>query len=72
MLALFGAVLAPATPAAGVYKWTDADGRTHFGDRPPEEVVAQEIKIQTFDGPAEVSNAGGTALDRSVTLLSAT
>ncbi len=72
MLALFGAVLAPAAPAAGVYKWTDADGRTHFGDRPPEEVVAQEIKIQTFDGPAEVSNAGGTALDRSVTLLSAT
>jgi glutaredoxin len=72
MLALFGALLAPATPAAGVYKWTDADGRTQFGDRPPEDVAAQEINIKAFDGSAEASSVGDAAIDRSVTLLSAT
>lgn len=72
ILALFGAVLAPAAPAAGVYKWTDADGRMHFGDRPPEDVAIQEIKIQTFDGPAEVSGVSAAAVDRSVILFSAT
>jgi len=71
MLALFGALLAPAALAAGVYKWTDADGRAHFGDRPPEDIAVQEVKIRTFNGPAEVSSDGGAVVDRSVTLFSA-
>lgn len=28
-------LLSAASAAAEVYKWTDADGRVHFGDRPP-------------------------------------
>ncbi|HKL77885.1 MAG TPA: DUF4124 domain-containing protein, partial [Gammaproteobacteria bacterium] len=30
------AVLLPSLAGAGdVYRWTDADGEVHFGDRPP-------------------------------------
>ncbi len=41
--ALAWACLAPAS--AGVYKWTDADGRVHFGDRPPTSVEAEPIAV---------------------------
>lgn len=34
-LALCACLLAAAAPAE-VYKWTDAEGRVHFGDRPPQ------------------------------------
>lgn len=68
MLVLFGAALAPAVLAAGVYKWTDADGRTHFGDRPPEDAAVQEVKIQTFDGPAEVETVAPEFVYRSVVI----
>jgi glutaredoxin len=42
--------------AAQVYKWTGPDGRTHYGDRPPEDAKRQELRIgvQSFGGPAEV------------------
>ncbi|MDX1754578.1 MAG: DUF4124 domain-containing protein [Marinobacter sp.] len=30
---------------AGVYKWTDADGRVHFGDRPPASAEAEPIAV---------------------------
>jgi hypothetical protein len=30
---------------AGVYKWTDANGQVHFGDRPPAEKTAEEVTI---------------------------
>ena len=41
---------------AQVYKWTDKDGKVHYGDRPPPEVKTNEIKVrvQSFGGPAEV------------------
>jgi hypothetical protein len=32
---------------AGVYKWTDANGQVHFGDRPPAEKPAKEVTINT-------------------------
>ena len=44
-------------PAAGqVYKWTGPDGRTHYGDRPPEDTKKEELRIgvQSFGGPAEI------------------
>lgn len=44
--------------AAGVYKWTDADGRVHFSDNPPANSDAEELKIRTYTGPAEVSSDG--------------
>lgn len=38
---------------AGIYTWKDADGRTHFGDRPPVESQAQELelRINTYTSP---------------------
>jgi len=48
--------LAVLPAAAQVYKWTGPDGRTHYGDRPPEDAKRQELRIgvQSFGGPAEV------------------
>lgn len=44
-----------ALPAAAqVYKWTDSSGKTHYGDRPPEDAKKQELKIQSYDGPVDV------------------
>lgn len=34
-----------ASASAGVYKWTDADGRVHFGDRPPSSAAAEPIAV---------------------------
>lgn len=39
---------------AGLYKWTDAAGRTNFSDRPPADEKAEEVKIRSFVGPATV------------------
>lgn len=38
-------LLLPLSTTAGVYKWTDANGQTHFGDRPPAEKSAEEVDI---------------------------
>jgi len=54
-IALLVLTLAAALPApAQVYKWTGPDGRTHYGDRPPEEAKAQSLRIgvQSHAGPA--------------------
>jgi len=31
--------------AQTVYKWTDANGTVHYGDRPPDEAQAQSVDI---------------------------
>ena len=36
-----------ALQAAGVYKWTDADGNLHFGDKPPANVEADAVTVRT-------------------------
>lgn len=36
----------PFQLCAEVYQWTDAEGRVHFGDRPPQEAKARELRIQ--------------------------
>jgi len=71
ILAVSGVFSMSVAVAGDVYKWTDADGRVHFGDRLPEGAPAQEIRIQSIDGPAEVTSAAGAnAVDRSVTVYS--
>lgn len=50
--------LAAALPAAGaqeVYRWTDADGKVHFSDRPRDDAAAR-VQVDTLapaDGGAE-------------------
>lgn len=49
---------------AQVYKWTDADGRIHYGDRPPPE--ARSERLQT--GPAP-SGAAVRAQERATEII---
>lgn len=55
-IALAVAALAALPAAAQVYKWTGPDGRTHYGDSPPDNAPKRELRIdvQSFGGPAEV------------------
>ncbi len=32
-----------------VYKWTDSTGKTVYGDKPPDESKAKELRIQSYD-----------------------
>jgi len=45
------AVVLAATPglvhSASVYKWTDAEGVTHFGDRQPTGTAAERVDVRT-------------------------
>ena len=43
--------------AAEVYKWTDANGVVHYGDKPPEGQTAQTINVR------ETHNSGATQAD---------
>jgi glutaredoxin len=57
------AMLVASTPAgAGVYKWTDAQGRVHYSDNPPPEAKAQQVKVKinSIQGPAVVSTVRDT------------
>lgn len=34
---------------AGIYKWTDAEGKVHFGDQPKDQgVQAEEIEVKDY------------------------
>lgn len=44
--------LLPFSLSAGVYKWVDANGQTHFGDRPPAQAASSEVKVNS--APASV------------------
>jgi glutaredoxin len=52
-------LLCALSAAAGVYKWTDSDGRVHYSDSPPENAKARKVdaKINTIKLPAVVSAA---------------
>ncbi len=41
---------------AQVYKWTDKDGKSHYGDRPPADAKTAKVAITvtSFGGPATV------------------
>jgi predicted secreted Zn-dependent protease len=36
--------------AADIQKWTDADGRVHYGDRAPPGIAAKEVRMATAAG----------------------
>jgi len=56
-----------ALPAfAGVYKWTDAQGRIQYSDTPPPTTKTTQLKLQTYTGPVQVSRAIGA--DSGVTI----
>ena len=40
---LIAILLAAAASAGELYRWVDAEGKVHFGDRPPLEAEAEDI-----------------------------
>ncbi len=60
---LLAMLIASAPAGAGVYKWTDAQGRVHYSDDPPPEAKAQQIKVKinSIQGPAVVSTLRSTS-----------
>lgn len=45
-LIIFILLLASFTSYAGTYRWVDENGQTHFGDRPPQNVVTNEVRLK--------------------------
>jgi glutaredoxin len=43
---------------AQVFKWTDSSGKTHYGDKPPDDAKKQELTIRepSYGGPVEVTD----------------
>jgi len=57
--------LSGAAPGASdVCKWSDAEGRVHFGDRPPAQSDAQPVtlRINTYSQPEIVREAATVLL----------
>lgn len=47
LLLALGVALAGSAVASDIYKWTDANGNVHYGDRPAEDVAAERLDIQS-------------------------
>jgi len=45
LIALALGCLALEAGAAGIYKWKDAQGKTHYGERPPPEANAEAVRV---------------------------
>ena len=57
-------LMQPMTAMAQIYKWTDENGQTHFGDRSPESRAAEELTAK-IDSLTTVSygNTGAVTID---------
>ena len=76
-----GLLVALAPVQAGVYKWTDAEGRLHFSDKAPSRGDVEQVQIQPANGyrgsertapvPAADHAANREAKARSVMMFSA-
>ena len=60
----------PLASAAQFFKWTDERGRVHYSDKPPPDIVANEldIKVKSHTGPVTVSNFSAS-LERNDTVI---
>ncbi|MEM7276764.1 MAG: DUF4124 domain-containing protein [Pseudomonadota bacterium] len=61
LLAAFSVLLASYSVAsAEVYKWVDADGKTHYSDSPPPKQQTEKVKIQKASTPAPYRTSSGS------------
>jgi|SRR5690554_63220 len=54
LISLFLVSLGPFSNAA-VYQWTDANGQTHFGDRPPAQASSSEVRVNAAPAQADAA-----------------
>ena len=59
---------------AGIYKWVDENGKTHFGDKPPQQSGAEQMELQlnTFSGYQVRERDDGIATGGKVVIYSTT
>lgn len=53
--------------SAGVYKWTDANGRVHYSDQPVNQDKATELNID-FESSAGIANTPGDVRERNLVI----
>ncbi len=63
---------APASGAAKIYKWTDANGQVHFDSTPPPGQVAEKVQIRKGVDAAPAAPADSTSGATSDTAASGT
>lgn len=66
LLSVAAVILALAAAASGadaVFRWTDAQGKVHYGDKPPASAKSTEVanRISSYSGPPTVTERRGTA-----------
>ncbi len=61
------ALLLTQTVHSGVYKWTDENGKVHFGDRPPVEQETDKVAVPTGATPTEVRSEDGETTSPAAT-----
>lgn len=73
LLLIVPALMLAAPAGADIYKWTDAGGHVHFGDKVPGKEKAEPVTVRvnsythvTYDLPPPDFHGGGT--DRQVVL----
>lgn len=59
-LVLVSALFVPLTAGAQVYKWVDANGVTHYGERPPEKAKSKEVRLREAT-PRPSNEASGSS-----------
>lgn len=68
------ATLLTLDAGAGIYTWKDAQGHTHFGDRPPSGSTPQALdpQINTISGPdAQTPDTSQIQSDQTVVIYTA-
>ena len=65
LLCLFTALflfISQTALADKIYRWTDADGQTHFGSQPPEQIRnAQELNLRVQQPSASTANVADSS-----------
>ena len=73
-LVIIAAMMSMGPAVAGeVYRWTDADGQVHYGQRPPDDAAgARSVQLPESVGPARTADPDGAQRrDRQRRLLEA-
>lgn len=66
---LMALLVALSAPALGeeIHRWTDADGRVHYGQRPPPGQKAAPLTVGTVSSAGPNQNSGANAGDSAAT-----